>query len=537
MSSTTKKILIVTIVVVLLIAMLVLFYLYLLGGSADSNADRSPDRGTGLIPVMSIYKYGTTAIEKPVGVASDSQGNIYVTMRDGSPVLVYDSNGKFLRKWGTRGANSGQMMSPTGIAVDDSAGHVYVTDRARLRLICYNLQGDFQWEVPVLGAVSPAVAPNGDVFVSTHGPIVQFDDQGQLIRQFGTRGQASGQFDFPHQMVVSQDGKTLYVADSDNARLQAIKPSGTASSDEESVTIVASSSPVTATVVWSLGDPPKYQDDPDTRFGVPSGITADSKGRLYVLDGFRFSIEVVDPKKGTSIYKWSDLQGQANGLFNLPTNIAYMGGDRFAITDTYNDRVQIIRLLPPGSNNVVSRNPWLWWLLIPLLLLLLSMLRRRRVHVTRDALNQVLEDGDFRLLAAAYKKLWVLQGVYDSLDGVEEEGVQVTEYLRPIDPEALKDEKPDAKAAKAEKDIQSAAPTENEQPSTEPAEEPSELELLVRAAKQTVLQKVLFVKNPVVCEDEGEAREATELGAKALTLDEVHELYEYAGKERKPAED
>lgn len=492
MSNSAKRMLFLLITVLVLLAGLAAFYFYLVGGGAPTTGKKGPDAGSGIVPVMSIYEYQGTPIKKPVGVASDASGNIYVTMRDGAPVLVFSRDGRFVRQWGSRGYDLGQLLDPTGIAVDSRAGRVYVADRGRLRLVCYDLQGRVQWETPVLGAISPAVAPDGTVFVSTHGPVAVLDREGQFIRQFGTRGRVPGQFDFARQLVVGPDGSTLFVADTDNARVQAVRPTGD----------------VTATVVWALGDPPQKQDDPSTRFGVPGGIAQDSRGRLYVLDGFRYTIDVLDPRTGKTAYTWKGLEGDANGLFRFPTNIAYMGGDRFAVADTYNDRVQIVRLLPPGQNNIVARDPWLLWLLVLLLIPLALLLRRPRAHLTSSALRAVLDAGEFRLLAGAFKTLYVAPAVMEEFANQTENGVRVGDYLAAI-------RAPGHVGSESGASVESGAGMTEEQ-------------LLVRSARRSVLQRLLLVHNRIVCADNEHAESVTALGGEAVTLAQVRDEYELA---------
>ena len=48
-------------------------------------------------------------------------------------IQKFDSNGKFITKWGTIGSGDGQFEEPTGIALD-SSGNAYVVDRGNSRI-------------------------------------------------------------------------------------------------------------------------------------------------------------------------------------------------------------------------------------------------------------------------------------------------------------------------------------------------------------------------------------------------------------------
>ncbi len=56
----------------------------------------------------------------PVGIAVDSAGSIYVAESGNNRIQKFDSNGKFLVKFGTPGSGDGQFLSPEKIAVDSS---------------------------------------------------------------------------------------------------------------------------------------------------------------------------------------------------------------------------------------------------------------------------------------------------------------------------------------------------------------------------------------------------------------------------------
>ena len=59
---------------------------------------------------------GDTQFRWPVALTFDSQEHLYVTDEQNQRVTVFDSDGQFLRKWGTPGRGDGEFNGPAGIA-------------------------------------------------------------------------------------------------------------------------------------------------------------------------------------------------------------------------------------------------------------------------------------------------------------------------------------------------------------------------------------------------------------------------------------
>jgi sugar lactone lactonase YvrE len=79
-----------------------------------------------------ITKWGSSGSEGNTfgfnnGISIDSSSNVYVTDSGNDRIEKFDSDGKFITKWGSSGKGDGQFSSPIGITVD-STGNVYVTD-------------------------------------------------------------------------------------------------------------------------------------------------------------------------------------------------------------------------------------------------------------------------------------------------------------------------------------------------------------------------------------------------------------------------
>jgi tripartite motif-containing protein 71 len=102
-----------------------------------------PTIGTNGLPTYAPPTTGPTTIGTnlggPYGVALSPDGNtLYVTQSSKNDVSAFNvSDGTLLGTWGTKGTGNGQLNRPLGIAVD-SAGRIYVDDYSNGRVEVYN---------------------------------------------------------------------------------------------------------------------------------------------------------------------------------------------------------------------------------------------------------------------------------------------------------------------------------------------------------------------------------------------------------------
>jgi hypothetical protein len=178
-------------------------------------------------------------------LATDSRDQLYVFQRKDPAVLVFGSDGKFLRSWG-----SGQFKRAHGFKiVNDQA---YVTDQTDNVAMIYTLDGKLikqlgtrgqhsdtgceDWHNLPLRAAGPLnhpteimPGPSGDLYVTDgyrNSRVHRFTKDGELIQSWGEPGKsAPGEFHLPHSMAISPDG-TLYVSDRANSRVQIFTPDG-----------------------------------------------------------------------------------------------------------------------------------------------------------------------------------------------------------------------------------------------------------------------------------------------------------------------
>jgi sugar lactone lactonase YvrE len=182
------------------------------------------------------------------GVAADSQDRVYVFNRSEHPVIVYDSDGRFLASWG-----EGVFTRPHGITIHDDI--VYCADDTDHTVRAFTLDGKLlrtlgNLNQPSETGYSPegranllsikrgagpfnrptrlAVAPDGELYVSDgygNARIHRFSPDGQLIHSWGEPGSGPGQFNLPHSVWVHTDGR-VFVCDRENDRVQIFDRSG-----------------------------------------------------------------------------------------------------------------------------------------------------------------------------------------------------------------------------------------------------------------------------------------------------------------------
>lgn len=304
-------------------------------GSADVVPETSSDRfrhfATG-------YGRRVETFAKPFGIVVRN-GRIHVSDTQRRLVHVLDRASGEYRQIGAQ--EPGRLAKPLGLAVDDS-GRVYVCDATTRRILIYSAQGEF---ISAVGGPSQlkrpssvAVAPDGSrIYVLDTGGvdseqhrIAVFGSDGHVVRTIGKRGAGAGQFNLPLSVKRGGDGG-LHVVDAGNFRVQKLSSDGAH--------------------VSSFGKPGRYPG----QFGHPKDLALDASGNIYVTDSHFGVFQIFSPTGRILLSVGERNEEGGRGRFLLPSGIDVDVDGRVYVVDQYFRKIEVFRPAalaassPPGG--------------------------------------------------------------------------------------------------------------------------------------------------------------------------------------------
>lgn len=174
---------------------------------------------------------GEVILGKPVDVAVDAQGTVYVADTGRAEVVVFPSGGGPARHWKP---SDRKTFRPVALAV--SVGKLYVADIAAPTIDVFSTDtGGYVRSIDVPGgakdtkalAMGLAIDRRGRLVVSDMmgGRVVVLDTDGHVTRSMGQPGDRYGDLGKPKQLAVAPDG-VLFIADSAFARVHLFNAEG-----------------------------------------------------------------------------------------------------------------------------------------------------------------------------------------------------------------------------------------------------------------------------------------------------------------------
>lgn len=249
-------------------------------------------------------------LDGPSDVAVSSDGSvIYVVESANHRVQKFQSDGTFLGKWGSFGADNGQFNVPSHLALD-SSGNVYVTDLRNNRVQKFTSDGEFLAAFAATQPYGIAVDSSGQIYITDveNATVVKLAVTGEQVATW------SG-FSAPAGIVIDSTGN-IYVADNGNNTVKKLTSDGT--------------------VITTWG--------PVDSFQVLVNLAVDGVGNVYLPVNGTYNnsgenrIQIFD-SNGVFLSQWGS-QGRADGQFMSPSGIAVFG-DKVYVADGFSDRIQI----------------------------------------------------------------------------------------------------------------------------------------------------------------------------------------------------
>lgn len=357
----------VVLAILLLIASLALVQIFQPVGKVANTTDAS-----GLTWVRSIYGWGrgpNQQLVAPQGVAIGPDGTIWATDQGNSRVVGFHPDGTLASmlyqgvRTDPKSPNAFQF--PTSVAVDEN-GLVYVGDQSGNNVYVMSPDNKVVRKIFVPTPSSVAVSSDRLVVGSASGFVI-LTKTGGVIKVLGSQGKGDKQFQGVRGVAIAKDD-TIYAVDQYNNRVSAYDRNGV----RKWIRVTGApgnQSSVASSTVAAPGA--------EARLQLPAEIAVDGARRLVVVDPFGFDIAVLNAKDGTPIAAYGEAGGQ-DGQFTYPSGIAYdPQRDWFAVADTMNARVQIVRLPDSGGTVLATANRTfsgpIRALFIPLALLFLAI--------------------------------------------------------------------------------------------------------------------------------------------------------------------
>lgn len=259
-----------------------------------------------------LWTFGTCGaaedqLQKPIGVAVDREGNVYVADMVGNRIVKIGPDGQFLAAWGEKGEGPGRFSEVFDLEVTPQ-GEIAALDAVNQIISLWSPEGEFLRQFGAeLTTYRPrglGIAANGDFIVADTGGarILQADANGQLIQQFGGPEDELGPGQ-PTDATLSPGG-LLFVAEPIAGAFWKVDPSG----------------------------------GRRERFPGPLANTIESPHLAIAADG---RILLTDPEGGRVLALTPDVRplaqfgtrGAAPGQFGRPVGVAFGPDDVMLVTD------------------------------------------------------------------------------------------------------------------------------------------------------------------------------------------------------------
>ena len=165
------------------------------------------------------------SFKSPRGITISDDQFIFVVDSGNARVQKFTFDGEYVSHFGQSGKRGGNFITPVDIAINSNK--IFVTDSTHNRINIFNLDGTYirtindrvgGFEINPEGITFDE---HGNFYISDYrnNRIIQYNEFGIALSVFGQTGIYDGQFKFPKDLAISNDGY-LFVTDTQGHRVQ-----------------------------------------------------------------------------------------------------------------------------------------------------------------------------------------------------------------------------------------------------------------------------------------------------------------------------
>lgn len=272
---------------------------------------------------------------KPFDIAA-YKGRVYVSDTASRDVFIIDKKKGVFDQLSSKSGIS--FVKPMGLATDD-AGNLYVVDNKQSKIFIFSSSNKLLKEIDgkeyfvrpsgidVTPDGSTAFVVNvGGVDNQNHGVSVIDLKSGTLIRTIGTRGSGDGEFNLPKDVAIGKDG-LLYIVDSGNFRVSVLSQEGA--------------------YIRSFGEVGVQHG----AFSRPKGIAVDPEGHIYVIDAGFGNFQIFNTEGQLLLFVGTRSTRGGPSEFMLPAGIEIDEDGRVYVIDQYLRKLDVFRpaAVPKGK--------------------------------------------------------------------------------------------------------------------------------------------------------------------------------------------
>ncbi|MCK9422389.1 MAG: 6-bladed beta-propeller [Bacteroidales bacterium] len=289
-------------------------------------ANEKPKRSLGTrIAELILGKKNSMELTRPVGVIAKDSLSLYVLDQENGVIFkVKDKVGEITH---FRNKKYKNFPSLVGITPFKENSFLFTDSYYNKIFLCtpdkksLTLLTDSTFDRPTGIAWVPSDHRIWLVETNAHRVSV-LDEYGKVLKRFGKRGTAPGEFNYPTSVWVDRNGK-VYIVDALNFRIQIFSADGE--------------------FISQFGKPGDGSGD----FARPKGIATDSYGNIYIADALFSAVQIFNPQ-GQLLYTFGT-RGHGNMEFWMPSGIYIDNRDQIYIADSYNSRIQVFQLMNGGK--------------------------------------------------------------------------------------------------------------------------------------------------------------------------------------------